>query len=150
MGLFFLFVWFPRRFSKNNKNLRENQKYKRKPKKPQKHFRENTKTTQFLKVSDPPLDMGLFFLLFLVSPEIFTKPKLLRKPQNTKENQRKPQKTPKTLGKTKTTVFKGFKSTLGYGFCFFVCLVFPKVFRKPKQLFRKPDTKENQRKPKKT
>ena len=86
---FFCLFVFPEGLKKNNKNLRENQKYKRKPKKPKK-----TKTTfgktqknKFLKVSDPPLDMGLF-LLFVWFPRRFSKNHKLSKTKNPKENQR--------------------------------------------------------------
>ena len=49
----------------------------------------------------------------------------------------------------KNKVFKGFSLTLGYGFGCFCCLVFPKVFTKPKNHSRKSKilkkTKENQK-----
>ena len=60
-----LFGVFPKVFRKP-KNIRENQKYKRKPKKTKKPSGK-TKTTKFSKVSDPPLDMGLFVFVCVFS-----------------------------------------------------------------------------------
>ena len=66
MGLVLFVFWFSRRFLENQKNLRESHNYKRQPKTTKQTFGK-TKTTNCLKVSDPPLDMGLFvFLLFLL------------------------------------------------------------------------------------
>ena len=83
------FFGFPEGFYRTKKNLRENQKYKRQPKKTKKTSGK-TKKTKSLKVSDPPLDIGLF--VFLVAPKVFTKPKKLSgKPKiqkTTKENQK--------------------------------------------------------------
>ena len=82
--------------TRNQKNHRENQKYKRKPKKTKQALGKTQKKTKFLKVSDPPLDMGLFFV-FLVIPKVFTKQNSFRENQKYK---RKPKKTKKALGKT--------------------------------------------------
>ena len=83
----------------------------------------------------------------MVFPKVFTKPKNPSRkpkiPKKTKENQKNIRKN------QKNKVFKGFRLTLGYGFGFFVFLVFPKVFTKPKNPSRKPKipkkTKENQK-----
>ena len=97
-----IWVWsclvfgFSRRFLQNQKIPRENQKYQRKPKKTNKTLGK-TKQTKFLKVSDPPLDMGLFFLFFWFSRRFLQNQKILRENQ---KYQRKPKKTKKTLGKT--------------------------------------------------
>ena len=73
------------------KKLRENQKYQRKPKTTKNTFGK-TKKTKFLKVSDPPLDMGLVLFGFLVFPKVFRKPKKPsgkpKIPKKTKENQK--------------------------------------------------------------
>ena len=89
--------------TKNTKTTNDNQKQSSgKPTK-----------TMFLKVSDPPLDMGLFLLLFCF-PEGFYKTKhLFEKTTNTKENQRKQNKL---SGKPTNILFKGFRPTLGYVF----------------------------------
>ena len=124
MFFFVLFFWFSRRFLENPKSLRENQKYKRKPKKIKTFGK--TKTTKFLKVSDPPLDMGLFFLFLLVFPEGFYKAQTtFDKTQHTKENQRN-QKSLRENQKNK--VFKCFRLTLGYGFVFFCFVLFSRIF----------------------
>ena len=91
--------------------------------------------------------MGLFFLFFWFSRRFFTKPKKPSRkpkiPKKTKENQKNIRKN------QKNKAFKGFRPTLGYGFGFFVLLVSPKVFTKPKNPSRKPKipkkTKENQK-----
>ena len=93
MFFFFCFVVFPEGFYKTKKsfekttNTKENQ---RTPTKKQTTLGK-TNNTKFLKVSDSPLDMGLFFVCFLVFPKVFTKPtNYSRKPQipkTTKENQ---------------------------------------------------------------
>ena len=90
--------------------------------------------------------MGLVLFGFLVFPKVFTKPKKPSRkpkiPKKTKENQTNIRKN------KQNKVFKGFRLTLGYGFVFFVFLVFPKVFTKPTNPSRKPKiqkkTKENQ------
>ena len=77
----------------------------------------------------------------MVFPKVFRRPKEPSgKPKNTKENQRKPS------GKQKNTVFKGFRPTLGYVFCFFVW--FSRRFLENKKHFRENQT--YQRTPKKT
>ena len=110
----FVFLVSPKVFRKPT-NIRENLTYKRKPKKTNKPFGK-TKKTKFLKVSDPPLDMVVFF------PRRFLEPKqTLEKTKHTKERQRKPNNTKNTFGKTNKKVFKGFRPTLGYGFVFCFC-----------------------------
>ena len=59
----FVLLVFPKVFLEHQQHLRENKQYKRTPKKTKQTFG-NTKQTKFLKVSDLPLDMGLF--LFVV------------------------------------------------------------------------------------
>ena len=121
-----LVFWFSRWFLENQKNLRENQKYKRKPKKTNKNIR-NNQNKQVFKGFRPTLGYGFVFFVCLVFPKVFTKPKNhSRKPKK----QRKPKKTNKNLRENqKNKVFKSFRPTLGSGFvCFFCfCLVFPKV-----------------------
>ena len=121
------------------KKLRENQTYKRKPKKTKQTFGKTQKTTKSLKVSDPLLDM----FVFLVFPKVFRKPKKPSGkpniPKNTKEQH-------KNLRENQTTkVLEGFRPTLGYGFVV-VLLVFPKVFENPKNIW---ENQNYQRKPKK-
>ena len=121
-----MFFGFSLRFLENQKNIRENQKYKRKPKNTQKTFG-TTKLTNCLKVADPPLDMGLLFFVVWFSESR----RFLENKNNFRENQtykRKPTKTKTTFGKTKNKVFKGCRPTLGYGFVFFVLLVLPNYF----------------------
>ena len=130
MGLFCLFFWFCRRFLENQTNIRENQKYQRKPTTTKLIFGK-TKQPKFLKVSDPPLDMGLVLFVFLVFPKVFTKPtNPSRKPKiqkKTKENQTN------IRNNQKNKVFKGFRPTLGYVFCFlFLFFWFPEGFYKTK------------------
>ena len=62
--VFFCFLVFPKVFRKPKKHSRK-PKIPKKTKENQKNLRENQKT-KCLKVSDPPLDMGSFFLLFLL------------------------------------------------------------------------------------
>ena len=145
MGLvLFGFSVFPKVFTKPKK-------LSRKPKiqkKTKKTFGK-PKKTKLLKVSDPPLDTGLVFCFFGFPEGFYKTKKTFDKTKNTKENQRKPKKP---SGKPKNKVFEGFRPTLGYGFGVVGCLVFPKVFTKPKKPSIKPKiqkkTKENQRKPK--
>ena len=69
LGYGFVFVcvcWFSRRFLKHTTNLREHQRYNRKPKKTNKHLRENKTKTMCLKSSDPPLDMFCCLCVFVV------------------------------------------------------------------------------------
>ena len=101
------------------------------------------KKTKFLKVSDPPLDM--FFFVVLGFPEGFYNTQ--KAFEKTKENQRKPKKTPNTLGKTNKTKFLKVSDPPLDMVLFFE--VFLKVFRKSKQkLLRKSKipkkTKETQ------
>ena len=118
----------------NQKNLRENQKYQRQPKKT---ITTLGKTKQKV-VKSFRLTLGYGFVFCFVGfPEGF-----LQNQQNLRENQkytRKPKKTPKTLGQNQNNkVFKGFRLTLGYGFVFLFWGVFPKVFTKPTNPSRKP------------
>ena len=90
--------------------------------------------------------MGLFFV-FVVVPKVFRTPK-------------KTSRTPQLLKKTKENknhlrenqtnkVFKGFRPTLGYGFCCFLFFGFPEGFWKTTNILEKTtNTKETQRKPK--
>ena len=91
------------------------------------------------------------FFCFFGFPEGF-KQKEKRNLRENQKYQRKPQKTKKTLGKTKNNkVFKGFRPTLGYGFGLFVFVVSPNVFfnkKNEKSLGKTNNTKEDQRKPK--
>ena len=130
--LFVVFVGFPEGFYKTKKTLGKTKNTKENQRKPKKTSGK-PKKTKCLKVSDPPLDMGLVLVVFLVFPKVFTKPtKPSRKPKipkKTKQNKTKQ----KTFGKTrKNKVVKGFRPTLGYGFVLYL-LVFPKVFTKPKK-----------------
>ena len=109
MGLFFCFCWFSRRFLENQKNLRENQQYKRQPKQTKQKLRGNQKNKVF-KSFRPTLGYGFVFWGLLVFPKVFRKPI-------------KPQGKPKIPKKTKP-ISKGGSET----FKNFVCLVFPKVF----------------------
>ena len=69
--------------------------------------------------------MGLFFFVLLVFPKVFRKQKKPSRkpkiPKKTKENQKKHRETKKTM------FLKVSDPPLGYGFVFFVLLVFPKV-----------------------
>ena len=144
--LFVVFFVFSLRFLQNQKIIRENQTYQRKPKKTTKTHQEKPKTTKFVNVSDPPLDMGLLLLFFLVFPKVFTKPNNHSRKSNiqkkTNENQQNIRKN------QQNKVCKCFRPTLGYVFLFLFFLVFPKVFTKPNNHSRKPKiqktTKEHQ------
>ena len=124
MGLFFLFVWFSRRFLQNQQIIRENQKYKRKAQKT-KQALGKTKQPKFLKVSDSPLDMGLVFLVVWFSRRFLQNQQIIRENQQYKHKKNKQT----NIRKHQTTnVFKGFRLTLGYVFLlFFVFVVFPNV-----------------------
>ena len=88
MGLvLFGLLVFPKVFRKHKKNLRENQTYKRKPKKTNNNFRQ-TKKNKFSKVSDPPLDMGLVLFGVWVFPKVFRRNTTFGK--TNKQNKTKP------------------------------------------------------------
>ena len=89
-----LFFGFSRRFLENQQNIRENQKYKRKPQKTKTSIREN-QNNQIVKGFRPTLGYVFFPMVF---PKVFQKTKqTLCKTKNTKENQRKQKQT---FGKT--------------------------------------------------
>ena len=114
---------FSRRFLKKQKNFWKT-KIPKKTKENQKYFRENQKN-KVLKVSNPPLDMGLVLFGFSVFPKVFRKPK---KPSGKSKNQGKQKKTNNTFGKTKKTKFlKVSDPPLDMGLVLFGFLVFPKV-----------------------
>ena len=148
LGYGFGLVWlfrFSRRFLENQKTLRENHIYQRKPKNTNQSFGK-CKQTKFLQVSDAPLDMGLVLLVFLVFPKSFRKPtKPSGKPQipkKTKENQNKLREN------QHNKVFEGFRPTLGYGFGLVWLFWFSRRFLdNPKNL---RENRTYQRKPKKT
>ena len=134
-----LFLWFSRRFLPKQTNLRENRKYQRKPKKTNKHLRENQKN-KVVKGFIPTLGYG-FGVLFFGFPEGFYQTK------NTFEKTKIPKKTKTTLGKTKKNIIlKVSDPPLDMGL-FVVLCVFPKVFYKTKKPSRKP---QKPKKPKKT
>ena len=93
--------------------------------------------------------MGLFFFVFWFPEGFYTTKKSLEKTKiqkKTKENQ-------KTLGTTKTnTVFKGFRPTLGYVFCFLLSFFVRFSLRfsqnQKNNSRKKQKYKRNQRKPK--
>ena len=125
------------------KKLRENHKYKRKPKKTKKASGK-PKNIVF-KGFRPTLGYSFGLVCFFGFPE-----GLKQKQQNLRENQqykRKPKKTTPNLGKTKKTiVFKGFRPTLGYGFGLVWFVAFPEGFFGCLKTFGKTtNTKDNQR-----
>ena len=131
-SVLFVFLVFPKVFRKPKKpsgkpnipkKTKENKQTFRKTNNTKENQRKQTNLREhqqqlFLKVSDPPLDMGLFVLLLWFSLRFFYKTKqYFEKTTNTKENKRKPNKP---SGQPKNNVFKSFRPTLGYGFVF-VC-----------------------------
>ena len=78
--VFFCFFVFPKVFTKPKQPSRK-PKIPKKTKENQKNIRENQKTKLF-KVSDPPLDMGLVFVVAWF-PQIF-----LQNQNNLRENQK--------------------------------------------------------------
>ena len=72
-----------------------------------------------------------------------------KKPSGKQQIQKKTKEHQKLLGKTKTTVFKGFRLTLGCVFFVLLFFGFPEGFYKTnKSLEKTKNTKENQRKQK--
>ena len=128
LGYGFGFCLSSRRFLERKQHIRENQKYQRKP---NKNFGK-TKKTKFLKVSDPPLDMGLVLFGLLVFPTVFRKPKKRSgKPKiqkNTKEN-------PKNLRENqRNNVLKVSEPSLDMGLFLFVVFVFSLKQQKKKNV----------------
>ena len=129
----------------NQKILRENQTYKRKPKKANKHIRKNKK--EMFKSFRPTLGYGFCFFVVFYFPESFLQNKQI--PRENQNYQRKPKKTKQTLGKTKTT--KCLRVSASPLDMFFVCVFvgFPYGFYKTnKSIEKTTNTKEYQRKPK--
>ena len=80
MGLlFFVFVWFSRGFLENQKNLRENQTYQRRPKKTKQTWGKPTNTV--VKGFRPTLGYGFVFCVLLFSRGFLEKQKNLRENQ---------------------------------------------------------------------
>ena len=147
-----LFVWFSRMFLQNQTKVRENQKYKRKPK--------NTKTSsgktekhKVFKCFRPTLGYGFVVFCFLcVSRRFLQNQTILRENQNIKEN--------KTFGKTvkhkNKPISKGGSETfktlvLGFSRRFFLCsLVFFSISGFLEGLFGFVKTFGKTEKPKKT
>ena len=113
---------FSRRFLENPNKFRENQKYTRKQPKTQTTIGTTSKNKVF-KGFRPTLGYGFVFCFFSEGLTKQTK-KNIRENQNTKENQRKPNKP---SGKPNKQVFNGFRPTLGYWFGF-LFLLFSRKF----------------------
>ena len=116
------YCWFSRSFFWFSKNHRENQKYQRQPQKAKKTFGK-TKQPKFLKVSDPPLDIGLvLFVFFWFSLRFLENQKTFGKTKKPKRQNPYPRVGLKPL----TTLFFWFSRS--FFWCSFVFLVLPKVF----------------------
>ena len=150
LGYVFFFVcWFSRRFLQNQKKLRENQKYQRKPQKNKKQVWKTTTNNLNRFQTHPWIWVWLFCVVGF--PEGFYKAnKTFEKTNNTKDNQRTPKNNIRKNQKTK--FFKVSDPPLNMGLFVFVFVGFPEGFYKTKKPSIKPNiqTKTNEKHKKKT